>query len=78
MSSVHWLFSILQFLDDYFDGLVFYTEENEIARIGRFQPNAAAIMIDLADGEILCGVSASRGDGGLPTSSSLLQDLNEN
>lgn len=48
-------------------GLIFYSEINEIARIGdtTTHPNRqlASTMIDLAENEIWCGVSTSRSDG---------------
>ena len=42
-------------------GLIFYSGDNQIAKIG--YTNATFAMITLEKGEILCGVSTSNDDG---------------
>ena len=45
-------------------GLIFFSSEGEIARIGRFDVfGCTTIFITLATDEIWCGVSSSRDDG---------------
>ena len=47
--------------DNYMMGLIFYTEEKEIARIGMttIDEGLTSTMIELQEGEIWCGVAAS-------------------
>ena len=47
-------------------GLIFYSGDNETARIGvTTHPHAASTIIDIKEGEIWCGVCASNDEDGL-------------